>query len=92
MLACTDDYLAAERILDAAFLQKAQATLGEESLVVGIPARGQICATGFTGMAKDPAAARTFTMLVQTMFKEGGELGLSPRPFNGTLNSILEVS
>lgn len=94
ILTCTDDYLAAERILDPAFLQKAQATLGEDSLVVGIPARGQLCAIGFSVFGKGLPQALTFKKLVQAMYQEGGELGLSPWPFlviNGSINSILEI-
>lgn len=93
ILACADDYLAAERILDRAFLQKAQAMLGEEDLVVGVPARGQLCATGFKAFSTQNG--RMFAKLVEGMFKQSGELGLSPWPFavlKGSLNSILEVS
>ena len=95
MLACTDDYLAAERILDPTFLLKAQATLGEESLVIGIPARGQLCATGLSGFTKSAPEAIAFKKLVEVMFQEGGELGITPWLFlviKGNINSILEVS
>lgn len=95
VLTCTDDYLAAERILDAAFLQKAHATLGEDSLVIGIPARGQLCATGLSGFTKSAPEAVAFKKLIEAMFQAGGELGITPWPFlviKGAINSILEVS
>ncbi|HSN29547.1 MAG TPA: hypothetical protein VLT45_24835 [Kofleriaceae bacterium] len=41
-LICVDDFLAAERILDAAFLTAAQRQLGAKLLAVGIPRRGML--------------------------------------------------
>jgi hypothetical protein len=95
VLTCTDDYLAAERILDPAFLLKAGATLGEDSLVIGIPARGQLCATGLAGFTKSTPGAIAFKQMVEAMFQAGGELGITPWLFlviKGSINSILEVS
>ncbi len=44
MLACLDDPLAAERILDAEFVRRAQKKLGTEVLAIGIPRRGLMVA------------------------------------------------
>lgn len=95
VLTCTDDYLAAERILDPVFLQQAATTLGEDSLVIGIPARGQLCATGLSGFTKSTPEAIAFKKLVEAMYQSGGELGLTQWLFlviKGSINSILEVS
>ena len=95
ILVCTDDYLAAERILDPVFLQRAHTTLGEDSLVVGLPARGQLCATGLSVFTKGQPQALAFKKLIGGMFQAGGELGVTPWPFiviKGSLNSILEVA
>jgi len=43
-LVCGDDFLAAERILDAEFLKQAQRQLGAKMLAVGIPRRGLLMA------------------------------------------------
>lgn len=45
ILLCTDDYLAAERILDADFMHEAHERLKAEMLAVGIPRRGLLLAT-----------------------------------------------
>ncbi len=44
LLTCTDDFLAAERILDPQFLGRAHAELQAPVLIVGIPHRGSIIA------------------------------------------------
>ena len=41
-LVCGDDFLAAERILDADFLRDAQRQLGAKMLAIGIPRRGML--------------------------------------------------
>jgi hypothetical protein len=51
MFVCGDDFLAAERILDAEFLREAQTKLGAKMLAVGIPRRGML-------MACDGAASK----------------------------------
>jgi len=94
MLTCTDDYLAAERILDPAFLRKGHGMLGEKSMVVGIPCRGQLCATPLAAFTQGAAHARTFKMLVEHLHAGAGETAIAPWLFlviDGTLNSILEV-
>jgi len=45
LLVCGDDYLAAEKILDAGFMREAQAKLKATLLAVGIPRRGFLIAT-----------------------------------------------
>jgi hypothetical protein len=42
LLVCTDDFLAAEHILDAEFLREAQRQLRAEMLAVGVPRRGML--------------------------------------------------
>lgn len=44
MLACLDDPLAAERILDTEFIRQGQQKLGTEVLAIGIPRRGLMVA------------------------------------------------
>jgi hypothetical protein len=51
MVICGNDFLAAERILDAEFLREAQSKLGAKMLAVGIPRRGML-------MACDGAASK----------------------------------
>lgn len=45
VLVCSDDFLAAEHILDPSFMQQAHAQLNAEVLAVGIPLRGLMIAT-----------------------------------------------
>ncbi len=95
MLSCHDDYLAAERILDPTFLGLAGRLLGEDSIVLGIPMRGQLHATGFSRLTKDPRHALAFTTTLRRIFEQAGEPAISPWPYlviGGRLNSILETS
>lgn len=88
---CTDDYLAAERVLDGAFLRQAHAIVGDHSMVMGIPARGQLYAAPFSTFAH---TGRAFVMMMQKMFAEAGDLAITPRIFTviqGALNNVLEV-
>ena len=94
VLACTDDYLAAERILDPAFLRLAQAQIGEESLVIGIPARGHLFAAGLSAFTRGAGEARAFATMMEQLCKQAGELGISRWVYTvigGTINNILEV-
>lgn len=94
MIVCTDDYLAAERVLDPAFLRKGHELLGDKSMVVGIPCRGQLCATPLAAFTSNSPHARTFVTLVQKMHAGAGEVAITPWLFlviDGSLNSILEV-
>jgi hypothetical protein len=89
------EYLAAERILDPAFLAQAHAALGSKQLLVGIPARGQLYATSLDVTLGDPAQALTFKLLIETLFAKGGELGITPHLFiviDGKINSIAELA
>jgi hypothetical protein len=45
MLACTDDFFAAERILDVGFMQQGQSRLKTKALAVGVPRRGVLMVT-----------------------------------------------
>jgi hypothetical protein len=49
MLACGDDFLAAERILDPGFMREAQTRLKARGLLVGIPRRGLLVVTDGEG-------------------------------------------
>jgi hypothetical protein len=91
---CTDDYLAAERILDPAFLQLAHQQIADESLLVGIPRRGHLYATSLSGAMGNSQRAGTFKMIVEKMFHEGGELGITPWLFiviGGYISSVAEI-
>jgi hypothetical protein len=88
---CDNDYLAAERILDAAFLREAETRLGADSLLVGIPTRGVLVAAALTGTENDGLFARSIEM----MFSEGRNKPLCKWPFlarEGRLVSVMEIA
>ena len=92
---CTDDYLAAERILDPVFIEKAHGMLADRQLLVGIPARGQLFATGLSRAMKDGQPAVVFKAVIEKMFQEAGELAITPWPFiliEGRINSVAEFA
>ncbi len=76
-LACSDDFLAAERILDAEFLLAAQRLLDAKMLAVGIPRRGMLMACD--GMDKD-AVAR-FAAAVEAQYHRAESPPISPIVF-----------
>lgn len=89
---CEDDYLAAERILDVAFLREAASRLGVpgQTLLVGIPTRGVLVAAAYTESQHDGILAQT----IQRMFDEARNKPICPVPFlvrDGQLTAALEV-
>lgn len=91
---CSDDYLAAERILDPAFLREAHDMVSDRSLLVGIPARGQLHAVSLSRAMAQPQLALVFKTIVEKMFQDAGELGITPWPFivnDGRINSVAEL-
>lgn len=76
-LICGDDFLAAERILDADFLLAAQHQLAAKMLAVGIPRRGMLMACD--GMDKD-ALAR-FAAAVEAQYHRAESPPISPMVF-----------
>lgn len=95
MLVCTDDYLAAEHILDREFLRQGGELLGESSLVLGIPCRGQLCATPSSEFSSRSPHAKTFKMMVEWMHAAAGETAITRWLFeadDGELGGVLEVA
>ena len=87
------DYLAAERILDVAFMANLATMLGvtEQTLLVGIPTRGMLVASAYTGSQNDGLLAQT----IAAMFAEGRNKPISALPFlvkRGRLVAALEVA
>jgi hypothetical protein len=88
MLACGNDFLAAERILDPIFLREAQRRLGARGLVVGVPRRGSLMATDALQGADRIAA---FLAIVWQQYREGGSPPVSPLGFAVTDGRIVAV-
>jgi hypothetical protein len=90
ILACMDDFLAAERILDADFMNQAQRTLRARGLLVGIPRRGRLfCINGELA----PHAIEAFGILVAQEFTAGESAVISPMLFamkDGAIVAIVE--
>jgi hypothetical protein len=88
----TDDYLAAERILDPAFLQEAHRRVADTILLVGIPRRGELYATSLSRAMADPEKALAFSMVIDKMFHEAGEIGITRWSFLVTEGRITSVA
>ena len=78
VLACSDDFFAAERILDPAFMKQAQQHVGASRLFVGIPRRGLLLAIPGD---LDNALVREFRDIVATEFSSGESAAISPALF-----------
>jgi hypothetical protein len=77
-LVCSDDFLAAERILDAGFLVGAQSRLEAKMLAVGIPRRGLLMATDG---ARSPELLQRFCQAVAGQFHRGESPPITPLVF-----------
>jgi len=77
-LVCSDDFLAAERILDADFLIDAQRKLEAKMLAVGIPRRGCLMATDG---ARSPELLQRFSQAVAGQFHRGESPPITPTVF-----------
>lgn len=78
MLLCTDDYLAAERILDTGFMLEAHKLLQAEMLAVGIPRRGLLLSTD----AKNPEAhLKRFGAAVSAQYHRSDSPPITPLLF-----------
>jgi hypothetical protein len=91
ILACLDDFLAAERILDPDFMKEAQRTLRARGLLVGIPRRGRLfCIDG----ELQPDAVQAFGIMVAQEFTAGESAEISPMLFavkDGEIVGIVEA-
>ena len=88
MLVCSDDYFAAERIVDADFMTQAQRTLGARGLLVGIPRRGILMATNGE---QDPDLVTGFGGAVAGQFSRGETAIISPMLFAVTDGAIVGI-
>ncbi|HSL22797.1 MAG TPA: hypothetical protein VK886_14800 [Vicinamibacterales bacterium] len=91
LLLCTDDFFAAERILDASFMQEAQRELRAPGLLVGIPRRGLLLATS---VEQDEQMVGAFGAVVAGQFSRGETAIISPMMFalkDGALVGIIEA-
>jgi hypothetical protein len=78
LLACADDFLAAERILDVVFMQQAQRRLGARGLLVGAPRREFLVAMDF----ESPIEATTaFVGVVAIEYHQPKSAPISPLVF-----------
>jgi uncharacterized protein YtpQ (UPF0354 family) len=75
---CTDDFLAAERVLDKAFMMEAHRLLEGETLVAGIPRRGALLATK---MEQPRELIGRFAGAVSAQFHRGDSPPISPLLF-----------
>lgn len=78
MLACTDDFFAAERILDAGFMRQAHSRLKAGALAVGVPRRGVLMATD----AQQPVERLTlFVGAVSAQYHRAESAPITPAVF-----------
>jgi hypothetical protein len=95
MLVAIDDFLAAERILDTAFLLEAQRKLGAPGLFVGIPRRSFLVVTAVdTNVEK----VQAFGVVAATQFQSGESAPITPALFTtrngqivGTLDAVAKA-
>jgi len=90
---CDNDYLAAERIVDPAFLVEAARKLGDPAatLMVGIPTRGLFVATIY----RQSQEVGVFGQSIGAMYNQARNKPLCPWPFlveAGRITAALEVS
>lgn len=88
ILACGDDFLAAERILDTAFMREAQRQLQARGLLVGIPRRGLLLAIDGEQGVK---GAGPFATMVSAQFHGGESAPISPAVFGMKDGEIVGV-
>ena len=90
LLVCSDDFLAAERILDADFMRQAQTTLRASALLVGIPRRGVLMATRADD---DGRLVLAFALVVKEQFGKAESAPVSPQLFvvkGGAIAAMLD--
>lgn len=91
LLLCTDDFFAAERILDSGFMQEAQRELQAPGLLVGIPRRGLLLATS---VEQDEELVAAFGAVVAGEFSRAETAIISPMMFalkDGAIVGIIEA-
>lgn len=90
-LVCHDDFLAAEHILDRAFMLEAQRRLNASRLFVGVPRRGMLlCTNG----EQDAIREAVFGTLVAEEFSRGESAVISPLLFavqDGAIVGLIET-
>lgn len=92
LLACNDDFFAAERILDEAFMQEAQRRLKARGVLVGVPRRGLLLAASFD---LDRQQSEVFSSIVAAEFSGGESAPISPMLFEveaGAIVAALETA
>ena len=90
MLICTDDFFAAERIVDGNFMRQAERTLKARALLVGIPRRGLLMAIDG---ASDQQILSAFGVAVAGQFSRAESAIISPMLFavkDGAIVGILD--
>ena len=90
MLACMDDFFAAEHVLDAAFMRQAQQMLNARGLVVGVPRRGVLVATAAD---QDERLLAAFGAGVAGQYSRAQSALISPAVFamtDGVIGGIVE--
>lgn len=90
MLLCTDDFFAAERIVDAGFMRQAQRLLKAPGLLVGIPRRGLLMAT----TVADSGIVKAFGVAAAAEFSRAETAPISPMLFalkDGAIVGIVET-
>ena len=95
-IASMDDFLSAERIVDAAFMQEAARMLSAPggSVLVGIPQRAHLFATSFARASGDQNHLQAFCGVLAKLFADAGPNGLTPWPIlvtEGRIISIMEI-
>lgn len=91
MLLCTDDFYAAERIVDPDFMREAQRRLNARGLLVGVPRRGVLMATNGE---QDDQILSAFGAAVVGQFSRGETALISPILFglkDGAIVGIVEA-
>ncbi len=90
MLICMDDFFAAERIADPAFLKEAQRQLGVPAILVGAPRRGVMMAAA---VQDDEDVGRAFAAVVASQSHGGESAMVSPMLFvvsDGAIIGLME--
>src|SRR6185295_4706059 len=78
---CADDFLAAERILDATVMGEAHRHLNAPGLMVGIPRRGLLVAMNAAAALDDVKKTTAFVAFVSAQFHGGESAPISPAVF-----------
>ncbi len=78
ILVCANDFLAAERIIDAAFMEQAHQQLKAKRLAIGIPYRGILLATNAD---QSDTKIKQFAALIAAQYHQGQSAPITPLSF-----------